>query len=333
MRRTFSARQARRTFRTRGFGAFVVVLAVHVVACATTSAASEVGVSEVGVAEVRAPAVPDSANTSVDGSANSSPDVSPDRLANAREVVVNGAVFVLEYDDEDEETSRVIESAIVEALPHVKRWGEFNAPMRVTIHPSHDALEIAVNRRNYPWLRAWAKYDSIDIQSPRTWGALFRGRHHVVELVTHELTHCLMYQRSGTAQSWQRKGIPLWFREGMASVTASQGYRRPKDIDLWRYLSANPEKDPVLRADAMYQRESDVVYGAAHRAFDFLLLRYGEKRVLSVVESMGRDEMRFGEAFNREIGIDAEAFAEEFVRYLRWQGWRGPAEQAFRIYE
>lgn len=328
MRRTPQARQARWALRARGFGASGIVLAAFVGACATTSAANDFGISEASD-----PAALDSADTVIDTSANASTIVTSSGLANAREVVVNGATFVLEYDDVDEETSRGIESAIAEAMPHLKRWGEFNAPMRVTIHPTHDALEIAVNRRNYPWLRAWAKYDSIDIQSPRTWGALASGRHHVVELVTHELTHCLMYQRSGTARSWPRKGIPLWFREGMASVTASQGYRRPKDADLWRYLTANPEKDPVLRADAIYQRESDVVYGAAHRAFDFLLLRYGQERIVALLETMGRDEQRFGEAFSNVIGIDADAFAEEFVRYLRWQGWRGPEEHAFRIYD
>ena len=40
------------------------------------------------------------------------------------------------------------------------------------------------------------------------------------ELLTHELTHCVMYQRAGTDLNWSLKGIPLWFREGMASVTA-----------------------------------------------------------------------------------------------------------------
>ena len=65
-------------------------------------------------------------------------------------------------------------------------------------------------------------------------GGLHPGQ--VAELLTHELTHCLMYQRSATADSWPYKGIPLWFREGMASVTAHQGYRRPHDEDIARYL-------------------------------------------------------------------------------------------------
>src|SRR6185295_2154512 len=62
-------------------------------------------------------------------------------------------------------------------------------------------------------------------------GALRRGLRPVPadvdELMLHELTHCVMYQRSASAADWSRKRIPLWFREGMASVTASQSYRWP----------------------------------------------------------------------------------------------------------
>lgn len=246
-----------------------------------------------------------------------------------REVVLSGVTFYVEHEAIDEAVATEVVAALEAAVPRVLRWGAFTSPMHVRIHPSHDALEAAVHRFNYPWLRAWARYDTIDLQSPRTWGILGGTFPALVELVTHELTHCLMYQRSGDRQTWMRKGIPLWFREGMASVTANQGYRRPAEQELWRYLRSNPGKDPIAQANRLYQGEADIVYGAAHRAFEFLVGRYGDEAVRKVLERMEGGE-RFPEAFHHGIGLAEPVFVAEFLRYVRLEGWRGDERSASR---
>lgn len=244
-------------------------------------------------------------------------------LDGARQLVVGDTTFVIVYAAVDADEVDEVAWALEQAAAQVSRWGRFEAPIMVRIHPSHDALEQAVRRIDYPWLRAWARYDSIDLQSPRTWGLLGGRKGQVLELLAHELTHCLMYQRAGTRANWMRKGIPLWFSEGMASVTSKQGYRRPTDEELWRWLRSFPDADPVGDAQSLYQRESGVVYGSAHRAFEFLVARYGDQAVHDMLDAM-RGGDTFSEAFEKQVGIAEGAFEQEYLRYVRWEGWRGP---------
>jgi hypothetical protein len=234
----------------------------------------------------------------------------------------DGATFIVVYEAQDEGSARDVKTVLAAALPILKRWGSFSTPITIHIHPSHEALEDAVRHHDYPWLRAWARFDSIDLQSPRTWQISTASLGPLAEMLTHELTHCLMYQRAATADDWMNKEIPLWFREGMASVTSHQAYRRPKDEDVWRYLKANPTKDPVLKADSLYQAEPDIVYGAAHQAFAFLDRRYGDQAVSTILRRMqsGSD---FGPAFQGVIGLTEAAFSREYLRYVLWEGWRG----------
>lgn len=250
--------------------------------------------------------------------------------ARSEEVRLGAATFIVQYESIDAASALDVKKVVAAALPHLQRWGDFSAPVIIRIHPSHEALEEAIQRFNYPWLRAWARYDSIDLQSPRTWGVLGSTTNQVAELLTHELTHCLMYQRSATVDSWLYKGIPLWFREGMASVTAHQEYRRPHDEDVWRYLRANPTKNPVLDADSLYQGEPDIVYGAAHQAFEFLQRRYGDEAINRMMDRMHKGE-RFGSAFHGAIGVSEATFSREYVRYVQWEGWReSPSKQALQ---
>lgn len=247
-------------------------------------------------------------------------------LDEARQVVVGEATFIISYAPVDTQVADQVARALEVAAPRIARWGRFEAPVFVRIHPTHEALEAAVRRFDYPWLRAWARYDSIDLQSPRTWGLLNGRQSQIVELLTHEITHCLMYQRVGTRANWMRKSIPLWFREGMASVTSEQGYRRPTDEEIWRWMRAFPAKDPVADGDSLYQKESGIVYGSAHRAFEFLAERYGDAAILALLDAM-RAGAAFGDAFEQTIGISEHAFEREYVRYVKWEGWRGPSKQ------
>ena len=140
-----------------------------------------------------------------------------------------GLLFEVFYTGADAREVPRIEQGLLLAGVRVARWGSFREGVFVHVLPDHAALEDAVARHGYPWLRAWAFGDQVLLQSPRTWICDPPAQDDdVTELLTHELTHALMYQlmQRGTDPSWAAEEPPLWFREGMASVTADQG-RRP----------------------------------------------------------------------------------------------------------
>ncbi len=259
----------------------------------------------------------------------------------AQELSIGAAHFRIVYWPEDADAARQVRHALERAAPRVSRWGGLRQPVTITVHPSHEALESAVNRPGYEWLRAWARFATIDIQSPRTWGFFGANERKLDELVTHELTHCAMYQLAGDDLTWMYKEIPRWFSEGIASVTAGQGYRYGGIEELYafyreklpgsgdgvpgrgrvaRAIVAQPG-DPVVDPEPLYQDQSHVVYGAAHHAAQFLIARYGEARVLEVLRLMGKG-LRFPAAFKEAIGLTDAEFASDFRRYVVWQGWR-----------
>lgn len=258
-------------------------------------------------------------------------------------VTVGDAQVRVIYYPEDARAARQVTAALRVALPRTARWGGLAEPVTVTIHPSHAALEDAVRRPGYAWLRAWARYATIDLQSPASWSLLGASDAKVVELLTHELTHCVMYQRAASDVTWSLKGIPLWFREGMASHAAAQGYRRGTLEDLWRFYQQGlpgagdgerrpgavaraargrtVEGDPLADPDLLYQDRSDVVYGAAHHAFAFLLERYGEAAAHDLLARMHAGAP-FARAFRETYGIEEVELLSDFRRYVVWEGWR-----------
>lgn len=274
----------------------------------------------------------------------------------ATTVRVGDAQVRVLYQPEDARAAALVVEALAVAIPQTARWGGLPEPITLTLQPTHAALEEAVDRPGYPWLRAWAKYATVQLQSPASWPVrlsdpsswtLGGQRKRLVELLAHELTHCAVYQRAGTEWSWSFKGIPLWFGEGMASHTAGQGYKRGTLRDLWRFYHRAvagagdgergdgpapgalaraatgklPEGDPLANYEQLYQERDDVVYGAAHHAFSFLLERYGEEKAREILERM-HGGATFTTAFREAIGIGAEEFTADFRRYVVLQGWR-----------
>jgi hypothetical protein len=258
-----------------------------------------------------------------------------------QDVVVEDARFRVRWLRGDERGARAVIRALEGAAPRVRRWGVLLHPVTVTVQPDHEALEAAAQRHDYEWLRAWARYDTIEIQSPRTWGFFSPSATKLEELLTHELTHCAMYQLAGDELTWMYKEIPRWFSEGIATYTAGQGYRFPGAEGLWKFYEkrlpgsgfgepgygrAVPSPvafhgDPIVDSDPIYQEQSEIVYGAAHLAAEFLIRRYGEDRVREVLRRMGKGE-RFPAAFKEAIGITDAEFAADFRRYVVWEGWR-----------
>jgi hypothetical protein len=283
--------------------------------------------------------------------------VAGDRDAVRTEAVeAGGAIVRVRYAASDAEAARQVAIAAERAIPRAQRWGALRAPVVITVHPDHAALEQAVHREGYDWLRAWARYATIDLQSPRTWSgrawSLFGpDQREVDELVLHELTHCVMYQVAGSEGSWPFKEIPLWFREGMASFTARQAYRWRGVEDVSRFYeaalpgsgaglgearprpasggSAGRGGDPLTDPEPLYRSESHVVYGTAHLAFQFLVERYGAAAVQRILALMGEGHL-FRTAFGRAVGIPAGDFEGEFRRYVVWGGWRAEPTRAAR---
>ena len=258
-----------------------------------------------------------------------------------QELETEGGKFWIVHGPDDAGAAERVREALEVAAPRVARWGGLRYPVTITIHPDHQALEAAVHRPNYDWLRAWARFETIDLQSPRTWSFLGASQRKLEELLTHELTHCAMYQLAGDELTWMYKEIPRWFAEGLASVTAGQGYRHGGIESLYDFYQeklpgsgdgepgraraaacvAPQPGDPIVDPDTLYQDQSQVVYGAAHHATEFLIARYGEGRVLEVMRLMGTG-LRFPAAFKEAIGITDAEFAADFRRYVVWQGWR-----------
>lgn len=246
---------------------------------------------------------------------------SMDRAKTHDTPTASGAHITVEFQERDAAAAAQVHLAVERALPRLARWGTFDDSVTIIIHPNHASLERAANRVDHGFLRAWARYEQIELQSPRTWTLMGASQGQVDELLLHELTHSLMYQVASDRLGWTRKRIPVWFREGMASYTAEQGYRASSLEDLARFWTARPDMDPLTQADTLYQRDSDIVYGAAHHAFTFLIRRYGEPAVRGILQAMSQGP-DFQEAFTRSIGVSPETFLRDFRRYVQWRGFK-----------
>jgi hypothetical protein len=225
--------------------------------------------------------------------------------------------LTLTFHAQDRDDAERVREAAERALPAVQRWGALRDPVSIDLAPDHTALEEAADRDGHPWLRAWARYDTITVQSPSTWMPLIAPtQRDVDELLLHELTHCAMYQSAASRTEWRRKGIPLWFREGMASVTAEQGYRWATLEELAALYDRG--------LDPLQQREDDPhpVYGAAHHAFAFLIKRYGEDAVRTTLQAMKAGAI-FPDALTSAIGVSPAQLLRDFERYVRLRGFKG----------
>lgn len=220
--------------------------------------------------------------------------------------------FVFEYGEADRHAKEQLEEAVRRATPRLARWGGLSEPVTVQILPSHRALEEAVDRTGNRWLKAWARYDEVFVQSPRTWSLFGAGQSEVDELMLHELTHSLMYQQASDRTHWRRKGIAPWFREGMASFTAEQGSRWSSLDDLARFYEEQPAA-PVGDPDAL---TVSLAYGGAHHAFTFLVRRVGVDGVRALLAAM-KGGRSFDEAFEQTAGISPSAFLDQFRREVR----------------
>jgi hypothetical protein len=248
----------------------------------------------------------------------------------ALDFAVATARFRIVHGPGDEAVARRVRRAVELAVPRVARWGVPAHPITVTIHPSQGALAAAVHRPGDDWPRGWARWETIELQSPRTWG--FRGAsdRDLEQLVAHELTHCVTYQLAGDRIGWMHREIPRWFAEGIASVTAGEGHRHGgMEALLEAYeerlgapaAGSSSQADPFLDSDPRGRRESRAAYRAAHHAAELLVARHGEQGVREVLRLMGSG-LRFPAAFERALGLTPAAFVADFRRHVVSRAWR-----------
>ncbi|NOY54283.1 MAG: hypothetical protein GXP58_11830 [Deltaproteobacteria bacterium] len=207
----------------------------------------------------------------------------------------------------------LIKKTIQAALPRIRKWGRITHPVTVIICPDHDALERAVHRHGYRWLKAWATEKTVYIQSPRSW--LLFSRKRFSELMTHELTHVVHYQTAGIAASRTTRNDPLWFREGLASWTAGQGYRRYSRRNLLRKLRAHPGFHPLRPTSREIKGRQKLVYSAAHQMVTYLIEEYGEEKIREVLHRIS-EGCSFHQAFRATYGLTEETMMKGWKRWL-----------------
>ena len=229
------------------------------------------------------------------------------------------ARFELKTEPTATEDEARVRGALERSVSKLARWGNLAAAVTVRIAPTHAELERAVGRRGYDWLRAWSRYDDLIVQSPGSWAGTDRD---VDELIVHELTHCLLFQRSGTSKNWDSKQIPLWFREGLATVTADQGLRFPSLEDLADWLERNSELDVFGDAERLSKEAYGQIYGTSFHAMRFLLKRVGDKTIVEMMAAMQQGD-DFEGAFTRASGTTPKRFEADFLNSLRLRGFRG----------
>lgn len=240
-------------------------------------------------------------------------------LTRVSTVSTTSARFELKTEPTATEDEARVRGALERSVAKLERWGSLAVAVTVRIAPTHLELERAVGRRGYDWLRAWSRYDDLIVQSPGSWAGTDRD---VDELIVHELTHCLLFQRSGTSKNWDTKQIPLWFREGMATVTADQGLRFPSLEDLADWLQRNPELDVFGDAEHLSKEAYGQIYGTSFHAMRFLLKRLGDKAIVDMMAAMQQGD-DFEGAFTRASGTTPKRFEADFLNYLRFRGFRG----------
>lgn len=239
-------------------------------------------------------------------------------LTSERTITVDAQRFLLRSrEDAGRDVDRVA-SALSTATPPLSVWGGLEQSVTVHVLRDHEELERAVRRPGFDWLRAWARYDDVMLQAPSTWAP---AQEPLVELLTHELTHCLMFQRSGGPDDWSKRGIPLWFREGMAVWTAKQGDKYPTLEDASSWIAQHRDLDAFKDGEALSQAWSGPVYGIAHHAFAFLVRRYGKDAVTALMARM-KSGQSFHDAFTGAVGLTPRLFQKDFETYLRLKGFR-----------
>ena len=238
--------------------------------------------------------------------------------------------FIIEAQEVDARTMEMLERGLKLASEELTLWGGLRVPVTLHVLPDRERLLRAVGKKQ-GWITAWARFDTVHLQSPRTWSLLPPRQSDVDRMLLHELTHSLLYQRAATSGTWRQLSLPLWFDEGMASYTAQQAYRWPGLEDLARWYERHPDsgEDPLRPSRTLYAEQHHLVYGAAHHAFTFLVERYGRAPIIELMAAM-QEGADFETAFRQSVGLEPARFEDEFRRFVRLRGFRRGSRSALK---
>lgn len=212
----------------------------------------------------------------------------------------------IEYAEGLADDARLVSETLNEIWPRLGVFGALRAPLTIALYAEQTTIESHAGLSHSPWLRAWATYERIDLQTPSRWQGPCR-REHLAALLLHELTHLAMYQRVGTRDDWHKKPLPLWFREGLATFVAGEGdnpYTPERLRDF--YLSADYPGDPVLEGESLLQSHPREVYAASHLFMQALVARHGNEKIGRVLDLL-RAGQGFLEAWQNATGTPLAA--------------------------
>ena len=233
----------------------------------------------------------------------------------------SGGALTLRHRDDGHADAQRLAKLIPRALARATRWGVLHAPLSIWVVPDHSALEAAARRHGYPWLRAWARYDTLYVQAPSTWWAHGPDL-RLEDVLTHEFTHVVMFQRLGSVHRAHAARVPLWFREGLATWTASQGPELLTFEELarrWPHAGVRwMLKDEINAPEAF-----ELTYSASHHAFAHFVRRFGEPAVVAVLE-LCTQGLSFDDAFAKVAGMPMEEFLLTFERFVTTRAFRAP---------
>lgn len=191
-------------------------------------------------------------------------------------------------------TARRIRAALPAAVAAAARWGRLPDPTKIVLHRDQAALQAAAGLGAEGATLAWARDSLVDLVAPDAWPGGPGSALEVSLILAHELTHLVLYREAGPGGRWAALGIPSWFREGMATVTAGERHPRPRAGAL----------GPGARPAALQ--------AGAHHAFLLLRARHGEAGVRRLVARLG-EGAAFPEAFAGALGSPLPRFEAELA--------------------
>jgi hypothetical protein len=216
------------------------------------------------------------------------------------EAIAIGSTTVTLQAGPDADVAGQVRRVLPRAVRAAARWGAVPASVTVSVHANHAGLEAATGRTGSPWMRAWAGIGSVDLQSPRSWSQGQASDEALFQILAHELTHCVLFQAVG--RDGRARQIPMWFQEGMATVTAGEHHGQ---VDA----AALSSPAAVLRSNPR------AVYGTADRAFRDLLQRFGDASVRLLLSRLVEGQA-FPAAFQEATGVTLAAFEGDLARRL-----------------
>ena len=152
----------------------------------------------------------------------------------------------------------------------------FAAAWCEALEEATDVLELeAMAGRSLPGISAWARRTQIILWDPQWWPlppsvqhepevASTLRRTQATQLLKHELTHSLMFQRVGRLPADPQDRIPFWFREGMATLTAGEGAQWPPPESLSQWLAKHPKVELLRDARTLSRTDPLIAYMLAH---------------------------------------------------------------------